>query len=158
MNETPPRQDNAGVVAPPPLIYLAAVLAGYGLSWVLPALPWLSSLPRSLGASIVILGVVLLAWGFIALSRAGTAVNPYQPTTALVTQGPYRYSRNPLYVALTLLHAGFALWLHDAWILLTVIPAVLVVHYGVVLREERYLLQKFGEAYRSYQSQARRWL
>jgi protein-S-isoprenylcysteine O-methyltransferase Ste14 len=80
-----------------------------------------------------------------------------QPTTALVTVGPFRYSRNPIYMALTLLDVGVALLINALWILLLVIPAVLVLRYGVIAREEAYLTRKFGDAYRQYTTQVRRW-
>jgi len=81
-----------------------------------------------------------------------------KPTTALVTEGPFRYSRNPIYLALTLLYVGVALLINALWILLLVVPAVLVLRYGVIAREEAYLTRKFGEAYRQYMAQVRRWL
>jgi protein-S-isoprenylcysteine O-methyltransferase Ste14 len=81
-----------------------------------------------------------------------------KPTTALVTEGPFRYSRNPIYVALTLLYVGVALLINALWILLLVVPAVLVLRYGVIAREEAYLTRKFGDAYRQYTTQVRRWL
>ncbi len=158
MNETATQTETAGVIAPPPLIYLAAILAGYGLARILPEPGWLLSLPMISGAILVAAGAGLLVWGFLSLKRAHTAVNPYEPTTVLVTHGPYRFSRNPLYVALTVVHVGIGVWLQSLWIVMTALPAMLVVHYGVVLREERYLLRKFGAAYRSYHSQVRRWL
>lgn len=158
MNETATQTDTAGVMAPPPLIYLAAILVGYGLARILPEPAWVLSLPMISGAILIAAGAGLLAWGFLSLRRAHTAVNPYEPTTVLVTHGPYRFSRNPLYVALTVVHVGIGVWLQSIWVVTTALPAVLVVHYGVVLREERYLLRKFGAAYRSYHSQVRRWL
>jgi protein-S-isoprenylcysteine O-methyltransferase Ste14 len=81
-----------------------------------------------------------------------------KPTTALVTEGPFRYSRNPSYVALTLLYVGVALLINALWILLLVVPALVVLRYGVIAREEAYLTRKFGEAYRQYTTQVRRWL
>jgi protein-S-isoprenylcysteine O-methyltransferase Ste14 len=81
-----------------------------------------------------------------------------QPTAALVTEGPFRYSRNPIYVALTLLYLGVALLINALWILLLVVPAVLVLRYGVIAREEAYLAWKFGDTYRQYTAQVRRWL
>jgi len=93
-----------------------------------------------------------------ALSRAHTSVDPVKPTTALVTEGPYRYSRNPIYVALTLLYLGVAFLVNALWILLLVVPVLLVMRYGVIAREEAYLTRKFGDAYRQYTAQVRRWL
>jgi protein-S-isoprenylcysteine O-methyltransferase Ste14 len=81
-----------------------------------------------------------------------------KPTTALVTKGPFRYSRNPIYVALTLLYLGVALLINPLWILLLVVPAVLVLRYGVIAREEAYLTRKFDDVYRQYTAQVRHWL
>ena len=92
------------------------------------------------------------------LSRAHTSVDPMKPTTALVTEGAFRYSRNPIYVALTLLYVGVALLINALWILLLVVPALVVLRYGVIAREEAYLTRKFGDAYRQYTAQVRRWL
>jgi protein-S-isoprenylcysteine O-methyltransferase Ste14 len=92
------------------------------------------------------------------LSRAHTPVDPLKPTTALVTEGPFRYSRNPLYVALTLLYLGVAFLVNVLWILLLVVPALVVLRYGVIAREEAYLARKFGTAYHYYTTQVRRWL
>jgi protein-S-isoprenylcysteine O-methyltransferase Ste14 len=95
---------------------------------------------------------------FRALSRAHTPVDPLKPTTALVTEGPFRYSRNPIYLALTLLYLGVALLINALWILLLVVPVLVVICYGVIAREEAYLARKFGDAYRQYTAQVRRWL
>ncbi len=81
-----------------------------------------------------------------------------QPSTAIITTGPFRYSRNPAYVALTLLCVGLGVLLDNPWILVLLLPAVLLVHFGVVRREERYLERRFGEEYRRYKASVRRWL
>jgi protein-S-isoprenylcysteine O-methyltransferase Ste14 len=106
----------------------------------------------------VLVSLPLALATFRVLSRAHTPVDPLKPTTALVTEGPFRYSRNPIYVALTLLYVGVALLVNVWWILLLVVPVLLVIRYGVIAREEAYLTRKFGEAYRQYTAQVRRWL
>jgi protein-S-isoprenylcysteine O-methyltransferase Ste14 len=80
------------------------------------------------------------------------------PTTALVAAGPFRFSRNPLYVALTLVYVALALLTNALWVLVLIVPVLFVTHYGVVRREERYLEAKFGDAYRAYRSRVRRYL
>lgn len=92
------------------------------------------------------------------MRRAGTNISPSRPATALVVGGPFRFSRNPLYVALTSLFLGLTLIFNTAWGLLLSIPVLIVMHYGVILREERYLEAKFGESYRDYRASVRRWL
>ena len=89
---------------------------------------------------------------------AGTNINPLMPTTSIVTSGPFRFTRNPLYVSLTLLYLGLTLAFNTWWGIVGLIPLLVVMHYGVVLREERYLEQKFGEMYRQYRSKVRRYL
>ena len=111
-----------------------------------------------LGAILILAGLAIALLGALALRRAGTAIPPNRPTTELVTDGPYRYSRNPLYLALTLIYAGVGLIADDLWILILLVPLLLLIHWGVVVREERYLEAKFGEAYRRYKERVRRWL
>ena len=92
------------------------------------------------------------------MERAGTNVNPTLPSTVLVATGPFLFSRNPLYVALTLMYVGLALLANALWVLVSMIPVLVVMHYGVVRREERYLEAKFGDAYREYRSRVRRYV
>ena len=116
------------------------------------------TLARGIGVVCVLVSLPLALATLRVLSRAHTPVDPMKPTTALVTEGPFRYSRNPIYLALTLLYVGVALLMNALAILLLVVPALVVLHYGVIAREEAYLTRKFGEAYRQYMTQVRRWL
>jgi protein-S-isoprenylcysteine O-methyltransferase Ste14 len=111
------------------------------------------------------IGVALLAFAFIlGLSafiqfwRKHTSVMPYSPTTAIIQSGPFRLTRNPLYVAMTLLYIGVALIMNTAWPLLLLPLVLVIVHRGVIQREERYLEQKFGDEYISYKERVRRWI
>jgi len=92
------------------------------------------------------------------MQAAGTNVNPSRPTTAIVECGPFGFSRNPLYLALTLLYFGLTLAFNTWWGIVLLVPVLIIMHRGVVLREERYLEQKFGETYRQYRSKVRRYL
>jgi protein-S-isoprenylcysteine O-methyltransferase Ste14 len=92
------------------------------------------------------------------MKRAGTNVHPSEPVLALVRRGPFRFTRNPLYLALCLVQLAIGFFLNDWITLLFVVPLVLIFHYGVVLREERYLTGKFGEPYRQYKDEVRRWI
>lgn len=150
--------DHPHVVALPPLIYLVALVAGIGLDVVWPTS--IGSLPIRLtvAAVLIVVAVAVLASALRRFSSAGTPVEVYRPTTALVTGGPYRYSRNPIYLALTLGSAGVAIAANSLWALLLLIPALLVMQFGVIAREERYLEQKFGEEYLRYKASVRRWL
>ena len=155
MPNDPP--DIPHVIAPPPLIYALPLFAGLLLHHFLPqpVLPprWAHILgPVGVGLGLIGLPAVL------AFRQAGTHPQPWRPTTALVVTGPYRLSRNPMYVGFTLLYLGISLWVNALWPLV-LLPFVLVLmSRGVVAREERYLERRFGDAYRSYCARVRRWL
>lgn len=150
--------DKAGVVAPPPLIYLGAIVAGALIERV-----WRARLPvggwgRVAGLLLIAAAVILAASAVRAFSRAKTSPKPHKPTTAIVTSGPFRFTRNPIYISFTLVQLGIALMTASAWTLALLIPVLLVVRLGVVAREERYLKRKFGDEYLSYTRRVRRWL
>jgi protein-S-isoprenylcysteine O-methyltransferase Ste14 len=158
MTET---RDTAGVIAPPPLIALAALLLGLAMDWLMPA--FLLTVLLTLEMRIV-LGVLLAAAG-CALAfagrntfvRNGTAVNPYRASSTLVVSGVYDYVRNPMYVGLAFLVSGLGIAFASDWTLVTLVVAALVIHFGVVKREERYLEAKFGDAYRQYKARVPRY-
>ena len=156
MHNAPP--DTAQVIVLPPLIYGAAFVMGLLLHLVFPLHILPMTLARGIGVVCVLVSLPLALATLRALARAHTPVDPMKPTTALVTEGPFRYSRNPIYVALTLLYVGVVLLINALWILLLVVPVLLVIRYGVIAREEAYLTRKFGDAYRQYTTQVRRWL
>jgi protein-S-isoprenylcysteine O-methyltransferase Ste14 len=150
--------DKPGVAAPPPLLYGSAFVLVLVFRWFWP-------IPISghagalwLGLALLVLGVGIAAWGIRTMQAAGTNVNPGLPTTVIVASGPFRFSRNPLYLALTLLHLGLTLAFNTWWGIVVLVPVLIIMHRGVVLREERYLEQKFGESYRQYLSTVRRYL
>lgn len=151
-------QDRPGVITFPPLIYASALLVGLAMQIVLPmglaASLWL----KILGGALLGIALSLITWAERTMTQAGTNVNPMKPALALVTAGPFRFTRNPMYLSLTLLYVGMALLLNALWPML-LLPAVLIImQYGVILREESYLERKFGNAYTQYKSQVRRWL
>jgi len=150
--------DSPNVVVLPPLLYGIGLAAGFLLQWLAPHAIVSSSARYWAGGVMLALGVFLALWGRRVMEQAGTNVNPTQPTTALVVTGPFRFSRNPLYVALTLAYVALALLADALWVLVLLLPVLLVLHYGVIRREERYLEAKFGEAYRQYRSRVRRYL
>ena len=151
-------QDRPGVIAPPPLIYLAFLAAGLGLGYAWPA-PLVDDAARyPLGGALAALGVALAVVALLRFRHAGTNVRTEKPATALVTEGPYRYSRNPIYVALTLIYCGIGVAADSGWVLGLAVPLLAVMRYGVVAAEERYLEATFGEAYRHYKGRVRRWL
>jgi protein-S-isoprenylcysteine O-methyltransferase Ste14 len=153
--------DTAGVVAPPPLIALAALLLGLALDWLMPA--YVLTVLLTFDARIF-LGIVLVAAGCAlpisarsAFVGIGTNVNPFKPARALATEGVYTYLRNPMYVGLALIVAGLGIALASDWTLVMLVPAMLLIHFGVVAREERYLEAKFGDAYRQYKARVPRY-
>jgi protein-S-isoprenylcysteine O-methyltransferase Ste14 len=146
------------MVLPPVLVggmLLMGVLIHYSL-WTVTLLP--TVLARVLGVVVFISAGVLAHFAHLALKRVGTNVLPTQPTLALATDGPYRFSRNPLYIAAIGVYLGVTLWVNGLAPLLLVLPMTWLLHWGIVLREERYLKSKFGNAYQSYQITVRRWL
>lgn len=151
-------RDNPGVIAPPPLIYLGFVAAGYIVDsfW---AVRYSGIIGQSfLGMALVSAGFLLSGWSVLEFVRHGTHPDPRRPTTRIVTAGPFRFSRNPIYLAFALMHAGIAIWSTRMWILVGLLPAVYLIHLGVVRREERYLERKFGDEYVRYRRSVRRWL
>lgn len=154
-------RDKAGVIAPPPLLALAAVVFGLGIDYWLPLnalgtlLPWPARVAIGvlLFAASAALGIPAL-FGFRA---AGTNVEPWKPATALVTAGIYRRLRNPMYVGIVLFLVGLAILLASDGVLAMALVLVPVLHFGVVRREERYLEAKFGDAYRRYKETVPRY-
>jgi protein-S-isoprenylcysteine O-methyltransferase Ste14 len=150
--------DTPGVVAPPPLIYLGAILVGALLErvwrWEIPTERWGSVV----GALLVVAAIVLFVPAVLAFKRAGTPPEPYKPTTAIVTSGPFRFTRNPIYLSFALVQLGIALWTGSGWILVLLLPVSVLMNYGVIAREERYLERKFGDEYFNYRRRVRRWM
>jgi len=154
----PKSVDAPGVVAFPPLIF-AVVL---GLELFCRTLVRVDLSPhltfRVAGSILAIVAGTTALSAALAMRRAGTNINPARPALAIVTTGPYRFTRNPMYLALCLLNLGIGLLLCDLIPVFLTLGLVLVLHYGVILREERYLERKFGAAYISYKARVRRWL
>lgn len=153
-------KDIPGVIAPPPLIYLGFLLAGAGLGWLIgePSFGLLDQLRRIGAVVLIAAGLMLDGAAAFTFRRAGTAVEPWKPSTALVAAGPYRFSRNPIYVGFTLAFIGFAVGMDSPMALAFLFPCLIVVDRFVIAREERYLDAKFGDAWRAYARTVRRWL
>ena len=150
--------DHPGVIARPPLIFLGFLALGFVLDTIWPIAVVANDVQYPLGAIFVVVGVALLAIAIRQFRRAGTNVETPKPAIVLVTDGLYRLSRNPIYIAVSLIHAGIAISADNAWAMVGLIPVLIVLHYGVIRREERYLERKFGEEYRRYKRSVRRWL
>jgi protein-S-isoprenylcysteine O-methyltransferase Ste14 len=155
---TDDERDNAGVVAPPPLIYLGALVLGLLLSRRFPV-PFLTrGMSRTIGWPLLGSGVSLMGWFFLTMRRAGTPIDPREPTSSLVTDGPFRYTRNPAYLALAMIYVGIASLANALWAILLLPATLLAIQRGVIEREERYLERRFGEEYPRYKAQVRRWI
>ena len=151
-------RDHAGVIFPPPFIYLIAIVVGALLHYAFPVSVLPTALAQLLGAVLVVASFAIVLPAVMAMRRAGTHIRPDEPTMAIVTTGPFRFTRNPIYLSLTLLYSGAALLINALWPLL-LLPVVLVVMtYGVIKREEAYLERKFGATYTTYKARVRRWL
>jgi protein-S-isoprenylcysteine O-methyltransferase Ste14 len=156
MNDTP---ETAQVLIRPPLAWALAVVAGLVLDWLAP-LPFLpADEPLGwLGALVFVFALALAAWAVAVMTRAGTNVPTNRPTTAMVESGPYRFTRNPIYLGMSGGLIGLAIAFDTLWLLAMLVPFALVIRYGVVAREEAYLERKFGDVYRGYRLRVRRWL
>ena len=153
-----PARDISGVIAPPPLIFLAGLAVGFGLQALLPDTSLPGALRWVLGAVLLLAGVALLFSFERAFHQKGTAANPWRPTTAIATDGPYRLTRNPAYVGMALVYIGIALLADALWVLLPLPIVLLIIDRGVIAREERYLERKFGQEYLDYKRSVRRWV
>lgn len=157
MTSAPPK--TAGIIAPPPVLYLGALLIGFMIHAFSPQ-PILASVPvhQGLGVLFIVASSALARWSFVTMRQLGTTANPREPSTALAIHGPFRLSRNPIYLAMTGLYLGISFIVNSWWPLVLLVPLLLVMQWGVVLREERYLAKQFGQTYLEYKSRVRRWL
>jgi protein-S-isoprenylcysteine O-methyltransferase Ste14 len=142
----------------PPVVYLTP----FALMWALQQWrPWTipgAAATNLAGLALIASSIFLMLWSFVTLTRANTTVIPWQQVSAIVATGPFRFSRNPIYLADAITYLGGSLAIHSWWPLLVVPGIVLVMRRKVIDREERYLTEQFGDAYREYQLRVRRWL
>jgi protein-S-isoprenylcysteine O-methyltransferase Ste14 len=156
---TAQHNQTAGVIAPPPLIYVGGFLLGWLLERRWPvAYGLIEPLEAIVGWLLVAGGIALFVAALVALRRVRTSVNPYTPTAAIATAGPYRFSRNPIYLADILIYVGATALFNSPWPLLLLPAVVWIIQRGVIQREERYLTERFGNLYAVYTSRVRRWL
>ena len=154
------RYGGARVRFPPPFVFLGSLLVGILIDSVV--LPLRFPLPRSLtlaaGGLIVVAGIALFATALRLFRATGQHPRPWLPTPSLIIEGPYRFSRNPIYVAMTLAQIGLGLLLDDVWVVALAAASLTAVHFIAVRPEEAYLLDQFGEPYRRYLASVRRYL
>ena len=153
-------KDHANVVILPPLPYLLTLPLGVlvHLLWepfsIFPEL-WIG---HAAGWPLVVAATVLIAWAQRTMAGAGESSNVYKPNGAIVSTGPFAFTRNPMYLSMTLVYTGIAFLVNTAWPVVLLPAVLLVIQYGVISREERYLESKFGDVYGQYCARVRRWL
>ncbi len=154
----PRRRDTSGPIVRPPIAYACSLLSGLALDRIWPlALPS-SGVQEGAGALLVAASITLFARSVGEFRRFETPVPSTRPSTVVVRTGPYRFSRNPIYLAFTLLQLGIGLWVGNGWLLVLLIPTLALISRGVIDREEQYMTQKFGGNYLQYRRSVRRWL
>lgn len=153
----------AAIKVPPPGIYGVLFLVGLWAETALYRLRFggddgAPAAVMAAGTVLLVAGTALSFWGLLIFVRAGTAILPFRPSTTLVTHGPYRVSRNPIYLGVNLTYAGGSLMLNAMWPLLLLPLAIVLMHFLVIKPEEKHLAERFGDAYQAYRSRVRRWL
>ena len=150
--------DSPQVIAPPPLIYLSGFTVGIVLHLLKP-LPFLpKNLVLPLGVVLIVISIMLVITAMRKFIKAKTNIDVRKPTTSIVSTGPYQFTRNPIYLSMTLLVLGIAVWVNTLWILITLVLVLLIMQFGVIAREEAYLVKKFGGEYLEYKTKVRRWM
>jgi protein-S-isoprenylcysteine O-methyltransferase Ste14 len=152
------KRDTSGVKLPPPLVYLAGLAIGFLLEWLWPSALLSGFLGALFGYTIIALSLILFAACLWEFYQARTPVDHGHATRTIIESGPYRFSRNPIYVSMTLLVIGIALASGSLWVLLMSAPSVYIVHRFVILKEEAYLEARFGQDYLNYKAKVRRWV
>lgn len=155
------KKDSPGVIAPPPLIFLSGLILGGIVQWFRPFYifsPENLFYARIFGSLLIIFGLGILLAAKIKMQKAKTNIEPWKPTNAIISDGIYSYSRNPIYVAMILIYSGVTLIFNAIWFLPVLVLVFIAMIYGVILREERYLEKKFGAEYLDYKKSVRRWI
>ena len=154
----PEYSDNAAVAFHPPILLLMFIGLGFAGRWLISAefLPYAWTSP--IGLSVVAASLVLFAWAVMTMRREGASIPTGEPTDTIVARGPYRFSRNPIYLSMVGLLTGIGVWANSGWFIALAVFAVVLLNWGVISREERYLERKFGETYLNYKVQIRRWI
>lgn len=144
-----------------PAVFLGA-LALSGVAMLIrraPLLPPALQFPRRAGGiKLIVAGLALGGWAARTMQQRGTSVSPERGASALVDEGPFKYTRNPIYVGMTLIYSGVTLLLNNLWGAVLIPPMLTVVRRAVIEPEERYLTERFGEPYVEYTQRVRRWL
>jgi protein-S-isoprenylcysteine O-methyltransferase Ste14 len=157
--DAPTKTEGPRVRLHPPTLMFVALLAGYGIRLFAGGrLPLPHAFAEGLGGLLILIAIAVILSAVSLFAEAGEALRPETPTAHLFTKGPYRFSRNPIYLAMMLFGAGFGIATSNVWIIVTTAFAGVVIHFMVILREEEYLEARFGEEYAAYRRQVRRWI
>ena len=150
--------DNAGVRVPPPLLYALAVLGGYVLNRRWPVTVGEGTVVNVLALTFAVAGLALAASSIRNFRRSRTSIVPIRPATALVISGPYRFTRNPMYVSMAAMTIAAGLLVNSWWVMVLLVIVLLIVRVFVIGPEERYLQRRFGADYVAYMHKVRRWM
>lgn len=150
--------DHANVAIFPPLLFGLSLVAGFGLRAIFPS-PFLSDRLAWIGGPFVVgVALILAAWAVRTMHAGGASIPTGDPTDVIVRDGPYRFSRNPIYLAMVLSLAGIGVWANSLWFVGLAIVTAVLLSWGAITREEAYLQRKFEDQYLAYKNSVRRWL
>ncbi len=150
--------DKAAVAFHPPVLLLSFIGLGFAGRWLFSAEFLPQAWASSIGLPAVVIPLALFVWAVIAMRREGASIPTGEPTDSIVARGPYRLSRNPIYLSMVMLLLGIGVWVNSGWFLVLAVLAAVLLNTGVILPEERYLESKFGDTYLTYKRQVRRWI
>src|SRR2546428_13770707 len=150
--------DHAGDASIPPLLLLASLGVGFLLRWLAPLSVSTSMVPAMIGPAIVALALAIFLWAVVTMLRGHASIPTNRPTDAIVAGGPFRFSRNPIYLSMILLQIGVGAWTKSLCFFVLAPVSVALLTWGVIAHEERYLERKFGDEYLSYKSRVGRWV
>ena len=154
------QKDGVSVVVKPPILFLAFLILGIALHFMVKLTIFSESsvgYGYIIGALLILSGVSLIIWAAKTFKKLGETPHHGKPIHSIMTSGPFQFTRNPMYLSLTSIYIGLSLIINTYWLLLFLPFVLIILHYGVILREEKYLEKKFKEEYVSYKSQVRRW-
>ena len=157
-NQQTELRDHAGVAFHPPLLLGLALMLGFLLRWIVPLSFLPNGFPAAIGPVVVAVAFGFFLWAVFTLVSGGASIPPSKPTDAIVIRGPFRFSRNPIYLTMVLLQVGVGIWINSLWFIVLAVVCAVLLWWGVISREERYLERKFGNEYLLYKNKVRRWL
>jgi protein-S-isoprenylcysteine O-methyltransferase Ste14 len=152
------KKDSAGVQIPPPLIFVGFGIAGIGINTLFPLSIGIPSSLTFIGLIVIAITLVFIMGIARLFKREETSLSPWDTTHRIISRGPYKYSRNPIYISFCGVLIGLAILFDTYWEILAIIPALIMIYRTVIVKEEAYLENKFGAEYLNYKSKVRRWL